>query len=237
MRERRKYLLRTQAGVFLLKFIGLGQIGATKLQRARRLAERGLVPEPIAVRHGFMIEQWHEDAQPPSSEAAAPIEAIGRYLAARAALFPAQQGADLKTLATMARHNTQEALGDSAAQALHVNTDLPVRAIHVDARLHRWEWLSLPNGPLLKADALDHSTGHDLIGCQDVAWDIAGAAVEFDLTDAETEKLRKIISRTANIEVHPVLVADCILYYCAFQLALWSPLPPARYARRLSVET
>lgn len=236
MLERRKYLLRTEAGVFLLKFAGLGEIGATKLHRARRLAERGFVPEPIAVRHGFMIERWHEDAQPPSSQAAAPIEAIGRYLAARAALFPAQQGADLDTLAAMARHNTEEALGHAAAQALRFTTDLPVRAIHVDARLHRWEWLALPDGRLLKADALDHSAGHDLIGCQDVAWDIAGAAVEFDLTDDEQAYLRRIVSRSAGIAIHPTLVADCIIYYCAFQLALWSAAPPARYAGRLSAE-
>jgi hypothetical protein len=236
MQERRKFLLRTQAGVFLLKFVGLGQIGAHKLQRAKCLAERGLVPEPIAVRHGFMIERWHEDAQPPASHGPAPIEAIGRYLATRATLFPAHQGADLATLAAMARHNTQEALGHAAAQALRFNTDLPLRAIHVDARLHRWEWLALPDGRLLKADALDHSTGHDLIGCQDVAWDIAGATVEFDLTGDEREHLRRIVARTAGIEIHPALVADCILYYCAFQLAHWSPLPPARYARRLCAE-
>jgi hypothetical protein len=88
----------------------------------------------------------------------------------------------------------------------------------------------------LKADALDHSTGHDLIGCQDVAWDIAGAAVEFDLTPEQQETLRHIVSRTADIEINPTLVSDCILYYCAFQLALWSPMPPARYTRRLSAE-
>ncbi len=234
--ERRKFLLTTQSGIFLLKFAGLGQIGEAKLLRARRLAERGLVPEPIALRHGFIIEHWHENAQPPPPQDAPPLQAIGRYLSARAALFPAQQGASLKTLAAMARHNTQEALGHAAAQALHFTTGLPVRAIHVDARMHRWEWLTLPDGRLLKADALDHSTGHDLIGCQDVAWDIAGAAVEFDLTPEQQETLRHIVSRTADIEINTTLVSDCILYYCAFQLALWSPMPPARYTRRLSAE-
>jgi hypothetical protein len=183
-----------------------------------------------------MIERWHEDAQPPALQIAAPIEAIGRYLGARAALFPARQGADLQTLAGMARYNTKEALGHAATRSLHFNSDLPVRAIHVDARLHRWEWLALPDGRLLKADALDHSTGHDLIGCQDVAWDIAGAAVEFDLSGGEMEALREIVSRTAGIDINPALVADCVLYYCAFQLALWRPSPPARYLRRLGAE-
>jgi hypothetical protein len=28
---------------------------------------------------------------------------------------------------------------------------------------------------LLKTDALDYHAGHDPIGCQDIAWDIAGA--------------------------------------------------------------
>jgi len=234
--ERRKFLLHSASGTFLLKFIGLGEIGTHKLRRSQALAAQGLVPEPLGLRHGFMIEQWHADAKALPSQAAAPIEAIGRYLGIRAALFPAQQGADLPSLAAMARHNTEEALGHAAAKSLHFSTNLPVRAIHVDARLHRWEWLALPDGRLLKADALDHSTGHDLIGCQDAAWDIAGAAVEFDLTGEEVENLRRIVGGFAGIEINPVLVEDCILYYCAFQIGLWSALAPPRYSRRLMGE-
>ena len=58
-----------------------------------------------------------------------------------------------------------------------------VRRVETDNRLHAWEWLHTPDGRLLKTDALDHHAGHDLIGCQDITWDIAGATVELDLSD------------------------------------------------------
>ena len=40
----------------------------------------------------------------------------------------------------------------------------------------------LKDPTLLKTDALDHSEGHDLIGCQDIAWDVVGAATELELS-------------------------------------------------------
>ena len=43
----------------------------------------------------------------------------------------------------------------------------------------------------MKTDALDHAFGHDLVGCQDIAWDLAGAAVEFDLDTEERETLAR----------------------------------------------
>ena len=56
-----------------------------------------------------------------------------------------------------------------------------VRPIRVDGRMHPWEWIVGRDGALVKTDALDHHQAHDLIGCQDAAWDLAGAAIEFDL--------------------------------------------------------
>jgi hypothetical protein len=61
------------------------------------------------------------------------------------------------------------------------------------------EWLRLPSGRLLKADAVDHHQSHDLIGCQDVAWDLAGALLELDLPPPETEQMRSALGIDAAL--------------------------------------
>jgi hypothetical protein len=40
-------------------------------------------------------------------------------------------------------------------------------------------------GRQLKTDALHHHAGHDLVGCQDVAWDIVGVTVELGLSQTQ----------------------------------------------------
>jgi hypothetical protein len=93
------------------------------------------------------------------------------------------------------------------------------RPVHVDGRLHAWEWLVTPAGDLLKIDAVDHSCGHDLVGCQDIAWDVAGAELELGLSPAETERLAQ------RLGVAPGLLAIHRACYPAFQLGLWSFAP------------
>jgi hypothetical protein len=72
------------------------------------------------------------------------------------------------------------------------------------------EWLRLPSGQLLKADALDHHQGHDLVGCQDLAWDIAGAAVELGLQEEDVTRLEQALG------VEPELTAFYRIPYAAF---------------------
>jgi hypothetical protein len=47
-----------------------------------------------------------------------------------------------------------------------------------DGRMLPHEWIETGRG-YVKADALDHHDDHFLPGCQDIAWDIAGASVEW----------------------------------------------------------
>ena len=233
-RERRKYQLHTQAGVFVLKFVGLGGIGAAKFARAKLLAGAGLIPEPIALRHGFLIERWHTDASTPTRLDDQLVTSIGAYIGHRAALPPpATRGATLPALAAMARHNTAEAHGQAASSALHFHQHLSSRPAAIDGRLHTWEWLSLPDGRLLKADALDHDAAHDLIGPQDLAWDIAGATVEFGLDGSAAEHLRRVAEHHARRLIDPRLVADHIVHYSAFQLGLWTGVEGAQAQRAI----
>jgi hypothetical protein len=220
--ERRKFRLRSGGREFVAKFAGLGDEGERKLGLARRLS--GFVPEPVAVAHGFIIEEWHDHARP-LAPGETPIEEIARYLGARAhALGPGGTGAPLSELLTMAKRNGGLALGGWAEGAL--DSWLPrldslqqrSAAMPIDGRLDRHEWLRLPNGQLLKSDALEHHRGHDLIGCQDLAWDVAGASVEFDLTPEQTRWVAAESGRAAGRLVDPELLDFLTLAYLAFRL-------------------
>ncbi|THD80660.1 MAG: hypothetical protein E7812_07995 [Phenylobacterium sp.] len=223
--ERRKFRLTTEQGTYLAKFAGLGVSGEAKFARARTLARAGATPEPLGLRRGFLLEKWIEGERGPRADRAALVEHVGRYLGLRALAFPAVagDGANLEDLAVMARMNVAELKGDAAADALpRPPARTKPRPIHVDGRLHRWEWLTLPDGRLIKTDALDHSAGHDLVGCQDVAWDVAGARVELDLDDDETAELCAIVARVCDRPIDEALLDFLDIAYPAFQAGLWT---------------
>src|SRR5206468_5416318 len=139
------------------------------------------------------VERWVGDAQP-LNPAERPVEEIGRYLGARARLFPADagSGATVDELIAMCRRNISLAFGEEVAGRLPpwdtVTLSARVARVRTDNKLDRTEWLRAPGGRLLKTDGLDHHQAHDLIGCQDIAWDVAGAITEFDLDDSETAR-------------------------------------------------
>jgi hypothetical protein len=212
--ERRKFLARSGGETWLVKFAGLGQAGAAKLARARALHAAGLAPELLASVNGFLVERWHGDAP----RGRPPLDAVVRYLAARASLFPArpEQGASLGQLLEMSRRNIGLALGDAAARALdRWEPLLPglaerVSSVETDNRLDLHKWVEAAPGRWLKTDALDHHAAHDLVGCQDIAWDVAGAVVELDLGEDEAARLRGAAD--------PGLTAFYRIAYPAFRL-------------------
>jgi hypothetical protein len=149
------------------------------------------------------------------------VERVGRYLGFRARELTAgpDRGASPARLAEMFHRNTSLALaaapalpGSPAELATHA------RPIEIDGRLHAWEWLVCDGGALVKTDALDHHAAHDLVGCQDVAWDVAGAAVELDLDAGEQQRLAAIVGETSGRTVDPDLLAFVGPCYLAFQL-------------------
>jgi hypothetical protein len=118
----------------------------------------------------------------------------------------------------MCRRNISLAFGEEAACAVDdidvANLSARVVRTCTDNKVDRNEWLRLPNGRLMKTDAVDHHQSHDLIGCQDVAWDVAGAAVEFDLDTRSTEQL----IAASGQQVDPLLLRFFRVAYPAFRL-------------------
>ncbi|MEE1655309.1 hypothetical protein VB618_03800 [Microvirga sp. CF3062] len=226
--ERRKFLARANGTAWLVKFVGLGKTGAQKLRMARELHEAGFTPEPAGCRHGFLVERWHEEldglGQAHISRESL-VAQVGAYLGFRARHFPAaeHQGASLDALRRMAVYNTGQALGEAAAAALEQSLSEPsalagkVHRICTDNRLHAWEWL-VSGDRLIKTDALDHSAAHDLIGHQDVSWDVAGAIVELDLSEDEAARLCQVVRQESGRPLDQALLAFMLPCYLAFQL-------------------
>lgn len=228
--ERLKYLAFSSDATWLVKFVGLGRMGDRALLRARALAAAGFTPALAGLRHGFLVERWRDDLRPlparlPTAQRTALLMRIGDYLAFRSRNFPActDSGASMECLLDMTRCNATEALGAAAGERCeslersfqHAAAD--VVRVETDNRMHRWEWLAGPS-LLLKTDAVDHAAAHDLVGCQDIAWDVVGAEVEWGLTSVE---LRTIAARAAQQGAHMEMSLVALLRPCylAFQWA------------------
>jgi hypothetical protein len=226
--ERRKYLLSAGDQRWLLKFAGLGRYGQEKLALAREL--EGLIPPIAGLRHGFLISPWLADARPlplvPGIDRPALLDAVASYLARRARLpaDPRNRGATPERLFEMMSYNTGKALGPEVAESLgDWKGRLPeiARREHLvltDNKPHAWEWLVLPNGKILKADALDHHRTNDLVGPQDIAWDLAGTAVELHFDEGELDDLASEVARRSGTPPAERFQLDFYtLAYLAFQ--------------------
>ncbi|WP_298965210.1 hypothetical protein [uncultured Methylobacterium sp.] len=224
--ERRKFVAAAGGRTWLLKFAGLGREGERKLARARALAAAGFTPAPAGLLHGFLVERWHGEARSLDPTRADPeilTARVGAYLGFRARSFPAASpGAGLDRLVEMARHNAGAALGAGIVRRFDRwspgelrRLAQAVRPVETDNRMQAWEWRVLPDGRILKTDALDHHAGHDLVGCQDIAWDVVGAEAELGLPAAA---LAARVAEAAGRAPDPALLALLRPCYRAFRL-------------------
>jgi histidinol-phosphate phosphatase family protein len=186
--ERRKYLLHTGAPEpTLLRFVGLGRWGARRFARAAALADTGFTPAPLALQHGFVARRA-VTGTPAKPGAAEPplLDVIGRYLAHLRSALPTAPGASIRELEEMIVANSAEALGTEwgeRAQRVLTHAIWSERACGIDGRMLPHEWIHTAGG-WVKVDGLEHGDDHFLPGPQDIAWDVAGAIVEFDLNAA-----------------------------------------------------
>lgn len=229
--ERRKFLSRGAQGLHLLKFIGIGRYGEAPLQASRMLADAGFAPETLGSVHGFLLQRWLEHATPLDRllgrggeggfEQRRLVQHLARYLAFRAARLPLEsdaRGAAPDELLAMARHNVRLALGASLASAIDgLRPPERLRPMYIDGRMHAWEWLVMGDR-LLKVDGAEHCHSHDLVGPQDLAWDVVGASVELGLSgEAERELCHRLTLLTGRA-LPPESLRFHRLCYLAFQL-------------------
>lgn len=228
--ERRKYLLYSRHGVWLLKFYGLDRRAESAVERGLALANAGFVPAIEGARYGFLIEPWLSDATPLAAPICcrdAFIAHLAHYLGFRARYFEAAEadGASLTQLAEIFVKNTSEMLGSSLAKPLKrftrqfISVRRDFHRVFTDNRLQPWEWLLRSDGRLTKTDAVDHACGHDVIGAQDIIWDVAGAIAEYGLSHEETDVLLRQIELASRRLCSRWLLHFFVPCYLAFQAA------------------
>ncbi|MBB3233790.1 hypothetical protein [Phyllobacterium endophyticum] len=228
--EKRKFLMQAEGGAWHVKFAGLHE-SAHKAQRGSLLAEAGFSPKIAGACYGFIVERWADGASLDSVNVRKRkmVDHLGRYLSFRARHLPAPGGgASIQMLCDMAVFNVEKAVGAKSAEKLRPLIGSPDRLcrnlhrVDTDNRLHPWEWLITGDQNLLKTDALDHSSAHDLVGCQDVAWDVAGACVEFDLSSGERQRLAELIAQEVDCDLRDHVLDVFEACYLGFQIGLWS---------------
>ena len=182
--ERLKFLSCDRAQLF--KFEGFGESGSQARERARSLSQAGFGPCCENAGSGMLAYEFvrghplnRNDGTP------AMLERVADYCAFRAAEFKTTT-AGSKLEAMMRFNFTQEfgrdlVLPDGSLESPH--------AAMIDGRMHPHEWIASSDGRVLKVDAATHGNDHFMPGPTDIAWDLAGTVVEWNLDAAAQEFL------------------------------------------------
>lgn len=225
--EMRKYLAGN--GV-LLKFAGLGKYGERKLEKARALSDEGFIPRTLGFTAGFLASEWvgmsvAQASLPVATGGATNLALLNRmaeYLAFRKRAFPAQRSLTIEELCGMIVVNSTEALGDNFPGLLKRLGSYQAEAQHrpataVDGRMMRHEWLPTDRG-YLKADALDHHADHFFPGCADIAWDLAGTCIEFQMETAARDFFLDRYRMHSGDNVSDAMIEFYTIAYLAFRI-------------------
>jgi hypothetical protein len=178
--ERLKYLsLSGEGELRIFKFAGLGHYGDAALEREQKIGAAGFGPMPHEESDGFISYPLIDGRPLAASGLSSKISArMAEYCAFRLRAFGAELSG-LNALQEMTDHNQRELGLDSPVE---LRLKHPVIA---DGRMQPHEWLLSKDGGLLKTDSGSHGDDHFFPGPTDIAWDLAGAIVEWQMNEQQ----------------------------------------------------
>jgi len=180
--ERMKFLASDGRRIF--KFDGLGDSGERVRERSNAISKSGFGPKTEPAGDGMTAYECVSGTPLDRSCASAEmLDRIAEYCAFRASeLRTDNDSGDL--LEQMASFNFLQEFGVQANLPVgSLRTATPVIA---DGRMQPHEWIQGSDGRVLKVDASTHGDDHFFPGPTDIAWDLAGTIVEWELSrDAE----------------------------------------------------
>lgn len=211
--ERIKFL--SGDGENFLKFDGLGRYGRAVLQRSQRIHEGGFGVRVKDNQDGITIYERVVGKPLALSDL---NEDVLTQLASYCAFRSHEFGVQINTatlVAEMTRHNVLEEIGiDTEMESKHFETE---QALITDGRMQPWEWIRKMDGKLVKSDGSTHGDDHFFPGPTDIAWDLAGAIVEWNMDGKSAEFLVREFRRRGGKTNMPRLSAFLIAY-CAFRV-------------------
>jgi hypothetical protein len=210
--ERVKYLSAGKGSHKLFKFLGLGDYGKRVLERENTIAAAGFGPWVQSERDGFASYSWIP-GRPMAAEdlSRQELERLAAYCAFRCGAFPGEP-TDPAALQHMAEHNLHE-----------LKLELPVelrvaRPVMADGRMQSHEWLRADEGRMLKTDSGSHGDDHFFPGVTDIAWDLAGAIVEWRMNAEQVESFLDLYRRAGGDDASS-RIGGFVTAYAAFRSA------------------
>jgi hypothetical protein len=211
--ERLKYLSSTANNELRLhKFSGLGHYGDKVFERELKVAAAGFGPLPRREDDGFVSYPWIDGRLLSARDISPEVLAhMAQYCAFRRRSFRVE-GAELNALQQMAEHNLHQ-----------LGLDLPVELclehpVIADGRMQPYEWLVSKEGRLLKTDSGSHGDDHFFPGPTDIAWDLAGAIVEWHMSEQQASDFLDLY-RCASGDDAALRVDGFIRVYAVFRAA------------------
>jgi hypothetical protein len=211
--ERLKFLSPDRRQFF--KFEGMGPIGSEVRERAFALAAAGFSPAVADAGDGFLSYQTINGRRlQKQNVSSALLERIARYCSFRVSQFACPPGNDSE-LRHMLEFNVQQEFGrELKMRPGQLTSENPLL---VDGRMQPYEWIAPTSGESLKTDAISHGDNHFFPGPCDIAWDLAGTVVEWDLGAEATQFLLRKFRQFSGIDVSR-RIRDYMLAYCVFRL-------------------
>jgi len=109
------------------------------------------------------------------------------------------------------------------------------RSVIADGRMQPYEWLLTADGHVLKTDSGSHGDDHFFPGPTDIAWDLAGAMVEWEMTAEQSATLLDLYRQESGDDAVPRIKHFVIAYSvfrCAYCLMAANALGDSEENRR-----
>jgi hypothetical protein len=210
-----KYLSKDRKHFY--KFEGFGHFGEEIGERAKMLECYGFGPRYLGNEAGFgKYEVLNGELLRQRDISVNVLERMARYCAMRGREMVTTSREDSR-LPEMLAWNWKCEFGEELpTQPLEV-----ARLVTADARMLPHEWIAC-EGRLLKLDANSHGDDHFFPGPCDIAWDVAGAIVEWDMDRNAREYFIAAYIRESGDRVCSRLDAY-LLAYATFRMG-WSKM-------------
>ncbi len=213
--ERLKFLSEDRR--LFLKFEGFGQYGSAVVERANRIASAGFGPMPLDSTQGFAFYETVSGTPATKRQLSRDdIDRIAAYCAFRTTAFRCEGIESTDLLETMVQFNIAQEFG---AEGVIPEGSLGSRyPVLVDGRMSPHEWIVAPDGKLIKTDNASHGDDHFFPGPTDIAWDLAGTMVEWNMDEQASDLLISEYQRLSGDNPRE-RIGSFLLAYSVFRLA------------------
>jgi hypothetical protein len=210
--ERLKFLAPDKRTLF--KFEGFGRYGRAVHERVQQLHRSGFGPDCGTPESGFGVYPLSAGRLLRKEDLSRELlPQIARYCAMRASDLRSSDGHSSHQLEQMARFNAQQEFGAEVGRAIEIPDGALASEAPIvpDARMQPHEWLVTEDGRILKLDGAEHGDDHFFPGPTDIAWDLAGAIIEWQMNSEAQDMLLREYRRAsgdhAQVRIGPYLMA------------------------------